>query len=148
MPKEYLKDQLWKLFEKLPEELKELIFAAETAENIDNVCRRNNVTEDKMAEVAKSTGRVLMGLLPPSDFESVLLKEAKLRSDTAKNVAREINRFIFFPVKEILSQLYETEIAPPARPKEAVELEEKEKPAPQAEERIPRRLDTYRETIE
>lgn len=148
MPKEYLKDQLWNLFEKLPGELQELIFSEEAAENIDNVCQINKVTEEKMAEVAKFTGRVLMGLLPPSDFESVLLKEAKLRPDAAKNVAREINRFIFFPAKEILSQLYETEIAPPARPKEAIELEEKEKLAPKDEERMPGRTDTYRETIE
>ena len=151
MPKEYLKEQIWKLYEKLPEELKEAIFSVETADNIDNVCKRNKVAEGKVPEVAKYTGRVLMGLLPPNEFEEALVKEVKLRVEVAKNIAREITRFVFFPVKEVLSQLYEVEIAPPARPKEAVELEEKvsrETPEKEEEEGRPRKTDVYREPLE
>jgi hypothetical protein len=35
MPKEYRKEELWKLYEKLPKELQEAIFAEETANHID-----------------------------------------------------------------------------------------------------------------
>jgi hypothetical protein len=147
MPEEYLREQLWKLYEKLPEELKEAIFSVETADNIGNICQRNKVPDAKVPEVARYTGRVLMGLLPPKELEAVLAKEVKLKTEVAKNVAREINRFVFFPVKEVLSQLYEIEITPPARPKGAVELAER--PVPEAEEEEkPKKEDIYRETIE
>jgi len=146
MPEEYLREQLWKLYEKLPEELKEAIFSVETADNIDNICQRNKVEEKKVPEVAKYTGRVLMGLLPPDEFENALVKEVKLKAEIAKNVAREITRFIFFPVKEVLSQLYQVEIAPPARPPGVVPPEAK--PAEAPEEEKPKGEDVYREPVE
>ena len=146
MPEEYLREQLWKLYEKLPEELKEAIFSVETADSIDNICQRNKVTEEKVPEVAKYTGRVLMGLLPPDEFENALIKEVKLKTEIVKNVAREITRFIFFPVKEVLSQLYKVEIAPPARPPGVVPPEAK--PAEVPEEEKPKREDVYREPVE
>ncbi len=146
MPEEYLRDQLWKLYAKLPEELQEAIFSQETADNIDSVCTRNKVEEKKVPEVAKYTGRVLMGLLPPEEFEKTLMKEVKLKTEVAKNVAREINRFIFFPVKEVLSKIYEIEIVPPARPPGIIREEEPE--APEEEEKPEKRTDVYREEIE
>ena len=158
MPEEYLREQLWKLYQKLPEELQETIFSAETADHINGVCTRNNVTEEKIPEVAKYTGRVLMGLLPPNELEKTLVKKVELKNEMAKTVAREINRFVFFPVKEVLSQIYEMEIAPPARPpgvikekgkKPEIPLEEKPGTAPEEpEEEEPKRPDVYREEIE
>lgn len=145
MSKEYLKDQLWKLYKKLPEELQEAIFSQETADNIGNACEKNKVSENKIPEVAERTGYVLSGLLPPNEFEKALAKEVKLKEETAKNVAREISRFIFFPVKEILSKLYEIEIAPPARPPGIIR---EEKPEAPPEERGREGTDTYREQIE
>lgn len=145
MAEEYLREQLWKLYEKLPEELKEAIFSVETADNIDNVCTRNKVEEKKITGVAKYTGRVLMGLLPPAEFEETLIKEVKLKSEVAKSVDREINRFIFFPVKEVLSKIYEVEIAPPARPAGVIR---ESKPEPPVEEKKTKGSDVYREAVE
>ena len=145
MPEEFLREQLWKLYEKLPEELQEAIFSAETAETIGNICERNKVTEDKIPEVAKFIGRVLMGLLPPNELEKTLTKEVKLKTEVAINVAREINRFIFFPLKEVLSRLYEIEIAPPARPPGIVRKTKSETlPGEEKQEGA----DVYRESIE
>ncbi|MCH8741354.1 hypothetical protein IH779_00350 [Patescibacteria group bacterium] len=145
MPKEYLREQLWKLYKKLPEELQEAVFSQETADSIGNACERNQVPENKIPEVAERTGYVLSGLLPPNEFEDTLIKKVKLKAETAKNVAREINRFIFFPVKEILSKLYEIEIDPPARPPGVIK-EVKPKTSPEKEK--PETTDTYREAIE
>lgn len=146
MPEEYVREQLWKLYQKLPEELQEAIFSAETADNIDSVCTGNKVEEKKVPDVAKYTGRVLMGLLPPEEFEKTLVKEVKLKTEVAKNVAREINRFIFFPVKEVLSQIYKVEIAPPVRPPGVIPEVKPE--VPPEEEEKPKREDVYREPIE
>lgn len=158
---DYTKEQLWKVYEKLPEDLKEAIFSAETADNIYDICTRNGIEDDKISEIAKLTGRVLMGILPPEDFQETLEKELKLKKDIAKKIAHEINRFIFFPVKESLAALYIMEVVPPVkpsvgpspiRPAEIVlsEVPSEEIPsevAPPKEEQ-PKRVDVYREPVE
>lgn len=142
MVKEYSKEQLWKLYEKLPQELKEAIFSEDTAENISNVCEKNEIVEgEKISEIAKYTGRVLMGILPPDEFQRILEKEVKLKKEQAKMVAREINRFVFYPVKTSLEKLYAVELAPPVEPVK-VALPPEEEPTPPSGE------DVYRESIE
>ena len=143
MAKEYSREQLWKLYEKLPKELKEAVFSEETANSIYDICQRNGVEDDRISEIARFTGRVLLGILPLDDFQETLEKELKLKKDLAKKVAQEINRFIFYPVKPLLEELYKIEIAPPAKPKVAPPpkpLEEKPK--------VPSKEDVYREPIE
>jgi len=141
MPREYTKEQLWKLYEKLPEELKEAVFAEETANNIDDICTRNGIEDNRISEIARYTGRVLIGVLPPEDFQETLEKELKLEKDLAKKVSQEINRFIFYPVKASLEELYKIEIAPPAKPTGITPPPEEKPPVPPGE-------DIYRESIE
>ena len=146
MPEEYSKGQIWKLYEKLPEELREAIFSEETADSIWEICSRNGIEDERVSEVARYTGRVLMGLLPPDELEETLKKELKLEKEVAKKISQEISRFILYPVKTSLEELYKIEIAPiagtPVRPpsRKKIEGEElKEKP---------KREDVYREPIE
>jgi len=135
----YTPEQFWKLYEKLPEELKEAVFSEETAETIWDICERNEV--EKISEVAEYVGRVLLGVLPPEDFQEILEKELKLEKDLAKKVSQEINRFIFYPVKASLEELYKIEIAPPAKPTGITPPPEEKPPVPPGE-------DIYREPIE
>ena len=141
MPREYTKEQLWKLYEKLPKELQEAVFSEETANNIDDICTRNGIEDNRISEIARYTGRVLMGVLPPEDFQETLEKELKLEKDLAKKVSQEINRFIFYPVKASLEELYKIEIAPPAKPTGITPPPEEKPPVPPGE-------DIYRESIE
>ena len=139
MPKEYTREEFWKLYEKLPQELKGALFAEETGNNIYETCKRNGV-ENNLDQIVEYVGQVLVGVLPPDEFQATLEKEVKLKKDIAKKVAQEINRFIFYPVKSSLEELYKIEIAPPAKPKVVPPPEEKP-PAPPAK-------DIYREPIE
>jgi len=141
MEKEYTKEELWKLYDKLPEELKEAIFSEGTAENIFNICSRNGIEDERISKVALYVGRVLMGLLPPNEFQETLEKELKFEKEVAKGIAREVERFIFYPVKADLEKLYKIEIAPPARPTRVTPPPEEKPPTPPAE-------DVYREPIE
>jgi len=137
MSLEYSKDQLWPLYEKLPEDLKEAVFSATTADNIHNICVNNGVEEDKIPEVAKYTGYVLLGVLLPSDFEKILTEEVKLKSDTAKKINWEISRLVFFPVKISLEAIYKTEMTPlSTQPKQEKTSKARQK------------KDTYREPVE
>lgn len=143
MAKEYTREQLWKLYQKLPDELKEAIFSSETANNIYDICLRNGIEDDRISEIARYTGRVLLGILPLDEFQKTLEKEIKIEKDKAKKVAREIDRFIFYPVKSSLEEIYKIEIAPPAKPK----VTPPPKP-PEEKPKAPPKEDVYRELPE
>ena len=141
-PKQPSKDKLWKIYDKLPQELQKAIFSEETADDIFNVCEKNGVEE--VSEVAYYAGLVLMGFLLPQEFEKVLQKEINIPKDAAKEIAREINRFVFYPVKPALEQLHQMEIKVEAKivtPKP----EEKRKEQPSEKSSGP---DRYREEKE
>jgi hypothetical protein len=141
MPEKYTKEQLKKLYKDLPDELKEAIFSMETVDSIYDICARNEI--EKVKELAKYIGRVLLGVLPPDEFEETIKKELKIEKDKAKKVAREIDRFIFYPVKTSLEEIYKIEIAPPAKPKVTPP------PKPPGEKpKAPPKEDVYRESIE
>jgi hypothetical protein len=144
MAKEYTQEQLWKLYQKLPDELKEAIFSSETADDIYDICLRNGIEDDRISEIARYTGRVLLGILPLDEFQKTLEKEIKLEEDKAKKVAREIDRFIFYPVKTSLEEIYKIEIAPPAKPK----VTPPPKPPEEKPKAPPKEEDVYREPIE
>jgi len=145
-------EQFWKLYGHLPAELKETIFSQETADHIYEACAKNKVAENKTPQVAGLVGDVLLGLTLPEEFSKALEKEVGLKKDTATAVSREITRFIFFPVKESLSQLHKIEVAPQAsaaasQTKKVVSASaapSQEAPAPAT----PKKEDAYRESFE
>lgn len=146
MPKKYTPEQFWKLYEKLPQELKDALFAEETGNNIYDVCKRNKILEN-LDQIVEYVGQVLVGVLPPDEFQETLEKEMGIEKDLAKKVAQEINRFIFYPVKPLLEELYKTEIAPPAKPTKITPPPEATAP-PEEIPKAPPREDVYREPIE
>jgi len=139
MPKKYTSEQFWKLYQKLPRELKDAVSSEETSNTIYDICKRNEILEN-LEEVVDYAGYVLIGVLPPGEFQETLEKEVKLKKDAAKKVAQEINRFIFYPVKISLEELYKIEITPPAQMKVTPPPEERP-PTPTGE-------DKYREEVE
>jgi hypothetical protein len=129
---DYPKEQLWTLYESLPDDLKDAIFSEKTAEAIYSICQRYGL-EKETDKIAKYTGYVLLGLLSPEDFQKELQDNLKLNQYSAKKIALEINRFVFFPVKESLEALYKIK---PILPEEKVQPYQK------------RGKDPYREPIE
>ena len=156
MPKQYTNEEFWKLYEKLPKELQEVIFSEETAEHIGNTCERYDIKEETISEIAEQVGNVLLGILPPDEFQKTLETELKLEPDIAKRMAQDISRFIFYPVKTDLEELYKVEIAPPANPTKITPPPEEKSPTPSDEDiyhtkekpPAPSGKDVYRETIE
>ena len=152
MAEKYTKEQFWKLYEKLPQELKDALFAEETGDNIYDVCKRNEV-EEHLGEIVDYVGQVLVGVLAPEDFQNTLEKELNLEEGVAKKVAQEINRFIFYPVRPVLEQLYQTEITLREKTveKPTIERPEIKLGIPETEEEKPAKpseKDVYREPIE
>jgi len=140
MVQKYTREQFWKLYEKLPQELKDALFAEETGNNIYDICQRNEI-EENLDQIVEYVGQVLVGVLPPEEFQGILEKELKLEKEVAKRVSQEINRFIFYPVKPPLEELYKIEISPPAKPTGIT-------PPPEEKPSVPQKEDVYREPVE
>ncbi|OHA63989.1 MAG: hypothetical protein A2940_00175 [Candidatus Wildermuthbacteria bacterium RIFCSPLOWO2_01_FULL_48_29] len=158
---QYNQDEMWKIYEKLPEELKQAVFSAENADHTFSICERYGINE--CPKVASLIGLVLMGVMLPRNFEGALAKEMGLDNDTAQRVSQEVNRFIFYPVKQQLEQLHAKpgEVGTPqevgiATPRHSDErrasdyiVETEEKPEPQEAFREEKKgSDTYREPTE
>jgi len=156
---QYTKDELWKIFETLPSELKQAIFSQETADTIWETAERNGLGGEQTHQVAGIVGNSLMGLLHPEDLAQTILDETELSPEQASNVARDINRLIMFPVKNYLYDFYkeitfvpsgkivQSQMArPPASRSEALRASQQTTaPRPTAKPKAP---DVYRETAE
>ncbi len=159
MPTQYTKDELWKIFEALPLELKQAVFSEETADTIQETCQRNNIPEEQMGKIAGIVGDSLMGLLHPEDLAQAIINETGLPPDQAIGVARDINRLIMFPVKSYLYEFYKDITFVPsgkvvqgemARPQTAPAQQKSTgaSPAIQRQTLKPQAPDVYRETAE
>lgn len=112
---DYTIEETWKLYEKLPQALKDAIFSEEVADNINKICTKSKLTNEQMSEVAKYTGQVMLGLVPLDGFEATLKKEVKLTPSKASRVAWEIDRFIFGDIRECLTALHQVKPAAKAQ---------------------------------
>ena len=143
MATKYTQQQIDKVLESLPEELQEAVFSVETAKRLYDIYNESGVADERAWKISEYVGYVLMGLVLPQEFEEILQKEIKLPKKVSQEIAREINRFVFYPVKPALEQLHRMEIEVTAKvvtPQPPEESEEK------PEE--PRGEDRYREQLE
>lgn len=108
MPQKYTPEEIEKNLKNLPEDLKEAVFSMETADAIWQACIKQEVTDERMTKIAEYAGYVLMGLLPPQEFQTKLQEEIRLPKKGAEELGREINRLVFSPVRPALEQLYMT----------------------------------------
>ena len=144
MPQKLTKEQYWKLFNNLSEEMKDIILSEKTATDIFDICERNEI--DDVSRVADYVGQTLLGVLAPDNLQKTLESELKLKKAQSQTVMQEINRFIFYPIKTLLEELYSSEILPKGaekkvlKPEISISKEEKESK--------PSKSDTYREPIE
>jgi len=139
--KKYTSEQFWKLYENLPQELKDALFAEETGDNIYEVCQKNE-QEDELGDIVDYVGQVLVGVLAPADFQKAIGQDLAISPETAKKIAQEINRLIFYPVKTALEELYNAGTGASGGPTAPTSAEPTEQETPQKGE------DNYRESTE
>lgn len=136
MTKEIDQKQILEIIEKLPEEVKEILFSEKTADTIFNICNKYGVALEKITLVAKYAGRVVLGILPREKLSETLKDEAGLSQKTANSVADEIALNIF-------SQLgLPTKPTPPTPPTPPTSVA-----PPSTAPKKPSSQDTYHEPI-
>jgi hypothetical protein len=134
------REQYWKLFNNLPEELQDMIFSEKTAENIRDIAERNDIQDTSV--LAKCIGQVLLGVLLPDKLQEEIEMNLKLKKDRAQTVVHEINRFILYPVKPLLEELYKDGVDINKENATTVSLPKKKERSKESAN------DAYRETIE
>lgn len=105
MSKQFTKEEKWKLYNKLPDELKHAVFSAENADYIGSICERSGISE-LSPDIASHVGLVLLGLLPPEYFQQAIQHDVGLDEKVALSVTQEMDRFVFEPVRQQLNELY------------------------------------------
>ncbi|MBL7156095.1 MAG: hypothetical protein ISS87_00635 [Candidatus Pacebacteria bacterium] len=141
MPNQFTSKEFWELFEHLPKKLQKTIISKQTNDYVWEICEKNNLNVD-IAKFNRLVGNVLMGLIPPNEFEKVLEKELELKTEIAKKTGFAVHRFIFSPVSRELSNLYGSEIKEldVKLPKDKLRDRQTKKPI--------FKNDTYREIVE
>ena len=97
---EYSKEQLWELYEQLPENLKQAVFSVEIGELIKKICDESDL-KDSYSTVLKQVGYVFLGILSPNEFKETLENPIAFT---------RINNEVFLNFKNDLDLLYETDI--------------------------------------
>jgi hypothetical protein len=100
------------LFQKLPEDLQDAIYAQANSENIQKICERNNMPQllDFMVRGIKN---IYLGALSPNDFFAALKTEMEGKGGI-RQVTTEINNFLLFPYKESIEKIYNLQCQPQA----------------------------------
>jgi len=143
----YSKEDLFKLYRKLPQELKEEMGSEENSDALFDIGKRYGFDDKKCEELVRVSAYVHLGLVKPSDFNKTLEEELGLDENTAKKISDEAYRFVFHSSESVLETLYtpkiESKFTPPKAPIRSIPSA----PLPPPQSREDRGSDTYREPV-
>jgi hypothetical protein len=93
-------------FQKISAPLQDAIFSIQTAEIIQQVCQKNNISDDKVPAIGKITGLVLLGFMHPEDMADALSGQMGVSSQVAKAIVGDLTPRLFTPLKTDLDKAY------------------------------------------
>jgi len=106
MLKELDKKQFHELYQKLPEDLQDAIYAEETGLNAEAICERNKIPE-LFGFLIDSILSVYLGVMPLDKFLAEMGKRIKDKPGE-RQIMSEIDRFLIVPYKESIAKIYST----------------------------------------
>lgn len=110
MLQQFTQQQIDARLEKLPEVLKDALYSADIAEKMYVLGKKFGLSDEKIGFMAEETGYVILGLTPPREFVPALQEALGLDAEKTRELAREINRQIFYPLREELKKTHQIEI--------------------------------------
>jgi len=93
-------------YKELPEDVKDAIFSVDSAEIIQNIAKKNNLTIDKMSELADEIGLLMLGSTEPKDFISNISRRLGVNRNIAHDITAEVNDKIFSKIRESLKKIH------------------------------------------
>lgn len=108
---QYTREELESRFRKLPPVLQDALFSVEVADSIFETGKKYGLEDWKISLLAEETGYVILGLTSPREFLSKLSEALGMNIDQVRDVAKEINHKVFFPLREELKKTHEIEMS-------------------------------------
>lgn len=105
MAKPYTTEQFWHIYETLPKDIQDALWAPETNTNTEKIIAENGLDEH-YDEILDLTGQVFLGLALPQDIQKGLEKLG-IAPETAKIAAQQFNGLLFYPIKPGLQKLHQ-----------------------------------------
>jgi hypothetical protein len=87
----YSKEQKIKIFESLPEDLKEAIVSTETTTKTREISDKNSLMLDQLSELVDEINLLLLGLTKTKDFTSNISKRLNIPYDQALSISKDVN---------------------------------------------------------
>lgn len=104
MPKPYTTEQFWQMYETLPEEIKNALWAPETGDNIAGIIEKNALDEYH-DDIVDLCSQVFVGVVLPQQLARELEKLG-IPTETAQMAAQQLNALVFYPAKLGLEKLH------------------------------------------
>lgn len=104
MAKPYTTEQFWQIYETLPQDIQDALWAPETGDNIADIVTKNGL-DQYHDEIVDLCGAVFLGFTLPHDIQAELEKLG-IAPETAKIAAQQLNGLLFYPIKPGLQQLH------------------------------------------
>ncbi|MCR4283995.1 MAG: hypothetical protein NUV64_01585 [Parcubacteria group bacterium] len=93
-------------YKDLPGDVREAIFSVDSTEIIQDISKKNNLTIDKMSELADEIGLLMIGVTEPKDFMPNISRRLGVDKKTAHDITAEVNDRIFSKIRESLKRIH------------------------------------------
>ncbi len=110
------RQQATQRWDTIPEKIREALISEPNNQFIWKTCETEHLSPEKLSEILRIAGLVLMGFIHAGDFAQELKESLDLNPQIATSIAKVVNERIFSPLKDDLEKIYEppSAIAPKA----------------------------------
>jgi len=106
---EYSREQKIKIFESLPDDIKEAILSVELPDKIQTIASNNSLMLDQASELADEIGLYMIGLTKQRDFVKNISIKLNINKDLAEKVSIDVSNEIFSPIRSSLQEIQSNE---------------------------------------
>ncbi len=96
----FTQKQITEAYNRLPEQVKDAIFAEATADKIQAIGKKHGLLLDKMGNLAEEVGYVMLGLIPSKEFPEYIIRTCEISAEKASTIIADLNEQIFLPIQE------------------------------------------------
>ncbi|MSR76359.1 MAG: hypothetical protein EXS68_02100 [Candidatus Ryanbacteria bacterium] len=98
--KTFERQQILDAYDKIPDPIKDAIFAEATSEKIQAIGKKHGLLLDKMGALAEDIGYVMLGLISAKEFPDYVMQTCGVSAQKAGEIVTDLNQEIFLPIQD------------------------------------------------
>lgn len=103
---DYTFEELYEMFGKLPDDVKEAYHSVGYAQALDDITKKFQLHLDKVDILSTETFKLMLGITKPEEFVGRVERSIAVPRETAKQIAEEVNQKIFRPIRASLMKIH------------------------------------------